>query len=135
MTNTLQPLDRSCFGHAKILFRRQIFHIFCAVLSPTKARFFGTYTSIRKEAYSSKTIMESWRRCGLLENYPDVALCEYRRQMHHNIVTPENPVQEESVIVPEVEKDSIPASQTKLRKRKEGLKILKSYYFLKQMLL
>ena len=135
MTNILQPLDRSCFGHAKILFRRQIFHNFCAGLSPTKTPFFGTYMSIRKEAYSSKTIIGGWRRCGLLENYPDVALCEYRRQMHHDISTPENSVQEESVIVPEVEKDFTSAPQTKLRKRKEGLKILKSYHFWKQMLL
>ena len=57
MTNILQPLDRSCFGHAKILFRRRISNNFCAGLSPTKAHFFETYMNIRKEAYSSKTIM------------------------------------------------------------------------------
>ena len=121
MTNIFQSLDRSCFGHAKILFRRQISYKFCAGLSPTKARFFETYMSIRKEAYSSKTIIGGWRRCGLLENNPDVALCEYRRQMHHDIVTPEDPVQEESVIVPEVGRNSTPAPQTKRKKRKGGL--------------
>ena len=54
MTDILQPLDKSCFGHAKLLYRRQISHNFCAGLSPTKARFFETYMSIRKEAYSPK---------------------------------------------------------------------------------
>ena len=108
MTNILQPLDRSCFGHAKILYRRQISHNFCAGLSPTKARFFETYMSIRKEAYSPKTIIGGWKRCGLLENNPEVALSEYRRQMHHDILMPEDPVQEESVIEPEVGKFSTP---------------------------
>ena len=88
MTNILQPLDRSCFGHAKILFRRRISNNFCAGLSPTKAHFFETYMNIRKEAYSSKTIIGGWRRCGLLENNPNVALSEYRRQMHHDVVMP-----------------------------------------------
>ena len=135
MTNILQPLDRSCFGHAKILYRRQISHNFCAGLSPTKARFFETYMNIRKKAYSSKTIIGGWRRCGLLENSPDVALNEYRRQMHHDVVTPKDPVQEKSEIEPEVSKNSIPVPQTKRRKRKGGLKILENYHFLKQMLL
>ena len=98
MTNILQPLDRSCFGHAKLLYRRQISHNFCAGLSPTKARFFETYMNIRKKAYSSKTIIGGWKKCGLLENSPDVALNEYRRQMHHDVVTPEDPVQEKSAM-------------------------------------
>ena len=121
MINILQPLDRSCFGHAKILFRRQISHNFCAGLSPTKARFFETYMNIREEAYSSKIIIEGWKRCGLLENNSGVALSEYKRQMHHDFVTPEDPVQEESVIEPEVGNISTPAPQKKLRKRKGGL--------------
>ena len=121
MINILQPLDRSCFGHTKTLYRRQISHNFCAGLSPTKARFFETYMNIREEAYGPKIIIEGWRRCGLLENNPDVALSEYRRQMHHDFVTPEDPVHEESVIEPEVGNISTPAPQKKLRKRKGGL--------------
>ena len=57
MSTIFQPLDRYCFSHAKILSRRQISHIFCDGLSPTKAHFFETYMNIRKEAYSSKTII------------------------------------------------------------------------------
>ena len=121
MINILQHLDRSCFGHTKTLYRRQISHNFCAGLSPTKARFFETYMNIREEAYGPKIIIEGWRRCGLLENNPDVALSEYRRQMHHDFVTPEDPVYEESVIEPEVGNISTPAPQKKLRKRKGGL--------------
>ena len=98
MTSILQPLNRSCFGHAKILDRKEISHDFHAELSPTKARFFETYIRMRKEAYSSKTIIGGWRKCGLLENSPDVALNEYRRQMHHDVVTPEDPVQEKSAM-------------------------------------
>ena len=98
MTSILQPLNRSCFGHAKILYRRQISYNFCAGLSPTKARFFETNMNIRKKTYSSKTIIGGWRRCGLLENSSDVALNEYRRQMHHDVVTPEDPVQEKSAM-------------------------------------
>ena len=132
MTNILQPLDRSCFGHAKILYRRQISHNFCAGLSPTKARFFETYMSIRKETYSPKTIIGSWKRCGLLENNPEVALGEYRRQMHHDILMPEDPMQEESVIEPEVGKISTPEHPKKNVEREKGVsKILESYHFLK----
>ena len=117
MTNILQSLDRSCFSHAKIFFRRQVPHNFYAGLSPTKAHFFETYMNIRKEAYSSKTIIGGWRRCGLLENNPDIALNGYRRQMHHDIVTPEDPMQKKSVVEPEVGKISTPAPQTKCRER------------------
>ena len=121
MINILQPLDRSCFGHAKILYRRQISHNFCARLSPTNAHFFETYMNIREEAYGPKIIIEDWRTCGLLENNLDVALSEYRRQMHHDFVTPEDPVYEESVIEPEVGNISTPTPQKKLQKRKGGL--------------
>ena len=120
MANILQPHDRSCFCHAKVLFRRQISHSFGAGLSPTKAHFFETYMNIRKEAYSSKTIIEGWRRFGLLENDPDVALSEYKRQMHHDTVMPDDSVQEESVIETEVGKLSTPAPQKKRRKRKKS---------------
>ena len=118
MIKILQPLDRSCFGHAKMLYGRQISHNFCAGLSPTKAHFFETYMSIKKEVYNSKTIIEGWKRCGLLEDNPDVALSEYRRQMNHDIVTPEDHVQEGSVIDPGVENISTPAPRKKRRKRK-----------------
>jgi len=37
-----------------------------------------------------------------LENDSDVALGEYKREMHHDLVTPEDPMQEESVIEPEM---------------------------------
>ena len=120
MTNILQPLDRSCFGHAKILFRRRISHNFCTGLSPTKAHFFETYMNIRKEAYSSKTIIGGWRRCGLLENNPNVALSEYRRQMHHDVVMPEDLVQKESVIEPEVGNISTPEPPENHKKKNEG---------------
>ena len=120
MTNILQPLDRSCFGHAKILFRRRISHKFCAGLSPTKVRFFETSMNIRKESYSSKTIIGGWRRCGLLENNPNFALSEYRRQMHHDVVMPEDLVQEESVIEPEVENISTPEPPKNHKKKNES---------------
>ena len=120
MTNILQPLDRSCFGHAKILFRRRISNNFCAGLSPTKAHFFETYMNIRKEAYSSKTIIGGWKRCGLLENNPNVALSEYRRQMHHDVVMPEDLVQKESVIEPEVGNISTPEPPKNHKKKNEG---------------
>ena len=120
MTNILQPLDRSCFGHAKILFRRRISNNFCAGLSPTKAHFFETYMNIRKEAYSSKTIIGGWRRCGLLENNSNVALSEYRRQMHHDVVMPEDLVQKESVIEPEVGNISTPEPPKNHKKKNEG---------------
>ena len=48
MINVLQPLDRSCFSHAKILDRKEISHDFRAELSPTKARFFENYMRIEK---------------------------------------------------------------------------------------
>ena len=88
--------------------------------------------SIRKEAYSPKTIIGSWKRCGLLENNPEVALGEYRRQMHHDILMPEDPMQEESVIEPEVGKISTPEHPKKNVEREKGVsKILESYHFLK----
>ena len=74
--------------------------------------------NIREEAYSSKTIIGGWKRCGLLEENPYVALSEYKRQMHYNTVTPEDSVQEEPVIEPEVGNISTPAPQKKHRKRK-----------------
>jgi len=90
--------------------------------------------NIRKKAYSSKTIIEGWRRCGLLENDPDIALSEYKRQMHYDTVMPEDSVQEEPVIETEVGKLSTPAPQKKRRKRKKVLKTLENYHFLNQML-
>ena len=135
MTNILQHLDRSCFGHAKILHRRQIFYNFCAGLSPTKAHFFETYINIRKEAYSFKTIIGGWKRCGLFPNNPDVTLSEYGRQIHHGVITPEDPVQKESVIEPKVENISTSALQKNTERASKILEILESYHFLKQMLL
>ena len=121
MINVLQPLDRSCFSNAKILDRKEISHDFHAELSPTKARFFENYMRMGKEAYSSKTIIGGWRKCGLLENDPDVALDEYQKHIHHDIDTPEGSVQGESVIESEVGKNSTPAPQKKREKRKGGL--------------
>ena len=40
--------------------------------------------------------------------------------MYHDVVTPDDPVQEKSVIEPEVGKSFIPVPQTKCRKRKRG---------------
>ena len=77
--------------------------------------------NIREETYSSKTIIGGWRSCGLLEDNPYVALSEYKRQMHYNTVTPEDSVQEEPVIEPEVGNISTPAPQKKRRKRKGNL--------------
>jgi len=122
MINVLQPVDRSCFSNTKILDRKEISHDFHAELSPTKARFFETYIRMRKEAYSSKTIIGGWRKCGLLENDPDVALDEYQKHIHHDVDTPEGSVQGESVIESGMGKDSTPASQKKRKKRKGGLK-------------
>ena len=120
MINVLQTLDRSCFSNAKILDRKEISHDFHVELSPTRARFFETYIRMRKEAYSSKTIIGGWRKCGLLENDPDVALDEYQKHIHHDIGTPEGSVQGESVIESEVGKNSTSASQKKRKKKKRG---------------
>ena len=70
MTDILQPLDRSCFGHAEILYRRQICRNFYAGLSPTKAHFFETYQSIRKEECSPQNhYRKGWRKCRLSKNW------------------------------------------------------------------
>ena len=74
--------------------------------------------NIREEAYSSKIIIGGWKRCRLLEENPYVALSEYKRQIHYNTVTPEDSVQEEPVIEPEVGNIFTPAPQKKHRKRK-----------------
>ena len=121
MNSVLQPLDRPCFDHATVPDRREIPHNFCVGLSPTQTRFFETYMGIRKEVYSSKTIIKGWRRCGLLENNPDVALDKYKRQIHHDSVTPEDPVQEESVIEPEEGEVSTIEPPKKRTKRNRGL--------------
>ena len=55
--------------------------------------------------------------------------------MHHDVVMPEDPVQEESVIEPEVGNISTPEPPEKHKKKKGGLKILESHHVLKQKLL
>lgn len=133
MTNIIQPLDRSCFGHAKILFRRHISHNFVTGLNPKKAHFLEAYMRVRKQAYSPKTIIGGWRRCGLLEKSPNVALIEYRRQMHHRIVTPHDSAQEESVIETGINENFTPKTQTKRLMRKEDPKITREQFLLKSI--
>ena len=120
MTDILQPLDRSCFGHAEILYRRQICRNFYAGLSPTKAHFFETYQSIRKEECSPQNhYRKGWRKCRLSKIDPDIALDKYKRHMNHDIITPEHPVQEESVIEPEVGNISTPQRLKRNSERKK----------------
>jgi len=76
--------------------------------------------NIRKEAYSSKTIIEGWRRCGLLENNQNIALSEYRKQMHNDVILPKDLVQEKSVIEPEVGNISTPEPPKNHKKKNEG---------------
>ena len=121
MNGILQPLDRPCFDHAAVLDSKEISLNICDRLSPTQARFFETYMGIRKEAYSSKTIIRGWRRCGLLENNPEVALEKYKRQMDHDIATPDDLVEEESVVESEVGEVSTPPPPKKRIKRNRGL--------------
>ena len=121
MNGILQPLDRPCFDHAAVLDSKEISLNICDRLSPTQARFFETYMGIRKEAYSSKTIIRGWKRCGLLENNTEVALEKYKRQMDHDIATPDDLVEEESVVESEVGEVSIPPPPKKRIKRNGGL--------------
>lgn len=90
MTNILQPLNRYCFGNAEIQFRRKIFHDLGVDLSLIKAKFLEACMRIRNQTYSPKTIIADWKRFRLLENSLEVALAEYKRQIHHNIVMPQN---------------------------------------------
>ena len=76
-------------------------------------------------------VIGDWKKCGLLENNSEVALDEYRRQMHHDIVMPEDPVQEESVIELGVGKFSTPEHPKNVEREKGVLEILESYHFLK----
>ena len=45
-------------------------------------------------------------------------MSKYRRQMHHDVVMPEDPVQEESVVEPEVGNISTPEPPEKHKKKK-----------------
>lgn len=119
MSNIFQLLDGYRFDDVDILDRRQTSPNFCAGLDLTKAPFLEAYMSIRKQVYSPNTIIEGWRRCGLLENSSDVALAEYRRQMHHNIATPQVSAQEESVIEAEVGENPALETQPKRRMKKK----------------
>ena len=62
-------------------------------------------------------------------------MSEYRKQMHHDVIMPEDLVQEESVIEPEVGNISFPEPPKNHKKKNEGFEILKSHHVLKQKLL
>lgn len=83
MTKVLEPSNRSCFKQAKIHNGNEISHNIGVGLSSIKTNFLETYMLIRKEAYESKTIVEGWKKTGLLENNTYAALTEYKSQPNH----------------------------------------------------
>lgn len=125
MTYILQSLDISCFVNAKIGVQRQISHNFGTGLTPTKTLFLESYMEIRNQAYISKTIIEGWKKCGLLENDPDDAYVKYMRRMHHD--THQGSTQEE----PRTEAE-INEIQPNRRTRKRDPKITKEQLLLKE---
>lgn len=87
MTNILQPLDRSCFGVAKQMYRHNMSYSFADGLSPTKQLFFNNYMSLREHAYSSKVIKGGYSKTGLIPLNKSVAISAFNDQMNINMVT------------------------------------------------
>lgn len=86
MTNILQPLDRKYFGAAKLLIRQQIAEgSQVSSICPRKRQFIEKYMEIRPKAYSPKTVIKGFKRCGLNSDTPQKALDEYNLALNKTL--------------------------------------------------